>query len=141
MDRLNEVQAGSKATAKWANQVVDELRRLKIVPGNGIRVTVTGSGTVIALDTPAESSNASGVAISDVIPCKVVGGDAITGYDVYLYANGIDKNSTSSGKLYLPEVTTMTKIPSETWILAHICEANFTQSDEDGDEIAPSSGD
>jgi hypothetical protein len=137
MDRLNEVQAGSKATAKWANQVVDELRRLKIVPGNGIRVTVTASGTVIALKDEGSSGSSGGGGMSDVIPCIT---DSPTlslrdGYAVTLYANGFGEGSTGNGQLYLPEVATHTTLPAGTSVLAHICQANYTQSDSENEDI------
>ena len=142
-DRINKVVPGTGIRASWGNDVIDQLRRLKIIPGNGIKVSTSAKGTVISLDLAEEQvNNAEGV-VSDVIPCIVVGeggGSPTQGYPVDLYANGFNEDSTGSGRLFLPEVTTHTKLPRNTSILAHVCEANFTQSDESSDDIAPSEG-
>ncbi len=73
--------------------------------------------------------------VSDIVPCLVdnSGGDALRGYAVSLYANGFDQRRTGSGRLHLPEVATHTKLPYNTAILAHICKATYTQSDESED--------
>ena len=136
-DRINKVVPGTGIRASWGNDVIDQLRRLKIIPGNGIKVSTSAKGTVISLDKVEETSNASGVAMSDVIPCIInqTTNDPINGYSVDLYANGLQQESTGTGILYLPEVTTHTKLPINTAILAHICPATFTQSDEEGDEV------
>ena len=136
-DRINKVVPGTGIRASWGNDVIDQLRRLKIIPGNGIKVSTSAKGTVISLDKVEETSNASGVAMSDVVPCIInqTTDDPINGYSVDLYANGFQQESTGTGTLYLPEVTTHTKLPINTAILAHICPATFTQSDEDGDEV------
>lgn len=138
-DRINKVVPGTGIRASWGNDVIDQLRRLKIIPGNGIKVSTSAKGTVISLDKVEETSNASGVAMSDVVPCIINqttdNDDPINGYSVDLYANGFQQESTGTGILYLPEVTTHTKLPINTAILAHICPATFTQSDEDGDEV------
>lgn len=142
-DRINKVVPGTGIRASWGNDVIDQLRRLHLIPGNGIKISTSAKGTVISLDIPQEQNGGGGVAVSDVIPCIVTGNtdDPIHGYKVELYPNGlIDSTGARSGTLYLPEVSTQTKLPNETSILAHVCEATFTQSDEEGDDIAPSQG-
>lgn len=47
MDRIDEVQAKQKILAKWANDIVREIRRQKIIPGTGIRITTTSDGTIV----------------------------------------------------------------------------------------------
>lgn len=141
-DRINKVVPGTGIRASWGNDVIDQLKRLHIIPGNGIKVSTSSKGTVISLAQGDESSSASGGTVSDVIPCIVQGGegDPLAGFPVTLYPEGFGNDNTESGTLYLPEVTTHTKLPTGTSILAHKCEANFTQSDEEGDDIAPSEG-
>lgn len=141
-DRINKVVPGTGIRASWGNDVIDQLRRLHLIPGNGIKISTSAKGTVISLDKVEETTNESGVAISDVIPCILSSGSSnpIEGYKVYLYAKGFGEEYTGEGRLYLPEVTPSTQLPMGTAVLAHVCEANFTQSDEEGDDIAPSEG-
>ena len=72
--------------------------------------------------------------VSDIVPCLVdSSGDALKGFAVTLYANGFDQRQTGRGRLHLPEVATHTQLPVDTSILAHICKATYTQSDESED--------
>lgn len=141
-DRINKVVPGTGIRASWGNDVIDQLRRLHLIPGNGIKISTSAKGTVISLDLAEEQINKAEGVVSDVIPCIIAQGteNAVEGYQVYLYANGLGESQTDTGKLYLPEVTPSTELPAGACILAHICEANFTQSDEQGDDIAPSEG-
>lgn len=138
-DRINKVVPGTGIRASWGNDVIDQLKRLHIIPGNGIKVSTSSKGTVIALKDEGSTGPNNGGGMSDVVPCIINqntdNDDPINGYNVDLYANGFQQESTGTGILYLPEVTTHTKLPSNTAILAHICPATFTQSDEDGDEV------
>lgn len=142
MDRISGVNPGTGIRASWGNGVVDELRRQYIIPGNGIKVTRTTKGTVIEIDSPPEqqAGGTSGEVVSDVIPCLVYGGTGLTGYDATLYANGLGEKSTGTGTLYCPEVSTHAYLPDGTSVLAHVCPATYTASDEEGDEIAEGGG-
>lgn len=133
MDRINGVRAGTGISAKWGNDIVDQLRRLHLIPGNGIKISTSAKGTRIDLDLPQEQSSSSGVAISDVIPCLVKDATGVGGYKVTLYANGFGEAQTGTGTLYIPELSTHTELPYGTSILAHVCEATYTQSGQDGD--------
>lgn len=136
-DRINKVVPGTGIRASWGNDVIDQLRRLHLIPGNGIKISTSSKGTVIALKDEGSTGPNNGGGMSDVVPCIInqTADDPINGYSVDLYANGFQQKSTGTGTLYLPEVTTHTKLPINTAILAHICPATFTQSDEDGDEV------
>jgi len=133
------VVPGTGIRASWGNEVIDQLKRLHIIPGNGIKVSTSAKGTVIALKDEGSTGSSKSGGMSDVVPCIINqntdNDDPINGYNVDLYANGFQQESTGTGILYLPEVTTHTKLPSNTAILAHICPATFTQSDEDGEEV------
>ena len=135
MDRINGVKAGTGISARWGNDIVDQIRRLHLIPGNGIKISTTSKGTRIELDLPQEQAGGSNVnAISDVIPCLVYNSsDGYRGYDVYLYANGFNERSTGNGRLYVPELATHTKVPYGTSILAHVCLTTYTESDEENE--------
>lgn len=136
-DRINGVKAGTGIRASWGNEVVDQIKRLQLIPGNGIKISTSSKGTRIELDLPQESvSNAEG-GISDVIPCIVTGGTAEQGYSATLYANGLGERSTGNGTLWCPELATQSDIPEDSSILAHVCLVTFTQSDEEGEEVGP----
>ena len=139
-DRINKVVPGTGIRASWGNDVIDQLRRLHLIPGNGIKVSTSSKGTVISLKDEGSTINKGDSVTSDVVPCIIrkagedeqVGG--MQGFAVTLYPNGFfDARNTENGKLYLPEVTTHTQLPVGTSILAHVCPCNYTQSDEPGD--------
>lgn len=138
MERFNTVKPGDKIMAKWANDLIAQLRRITIIPGAGLRKQETSQGTVISLkDEKGGGLGGGGGVVSDVIPCIVNGGTALDGYSVTLYLKGFDHSSRSdikSGTLFVPEIATHTDLPAGTSILAHVCEATFMQSDEQEDE-------
>lgn len=136
MDRLNEVQAGSKATAKWANQVVDELRRLKIVPGNGIRVTVTGSGTVISLDIPPQAAGGADAdpSLDSCFPVEIISqtaNKAFKGAKYRVVGKTYSGSSTESDEIYFPHITPSTIFPIGCTVLAHRLNAPIYESSND----------
>ena len=51
MNRLNTPKVGDKITAKWANEVISQIRRQQLVPGPGYRLKTTSNGTVITFDS------------------------------------------------------------------------------------------
>lgn len=134
MDRIYSPAGGDRIRAKWASDIVDQMRRLNIIPGNGIRKTVTSKGVRLDIDIPPDQGGGGAAVPSDVIPCLVTGGSALEGYSVALYAKGFGESSTGTGTLWCPEVSTHTTLPTGTSILAHFCQATFTQSDEEEDE-------
>ena len=139
-DRINGVKAGTGIRASWGNDIVDQLRRLHLIPGNGIKISTSSKGTVISLDKVEETSGSNVNAISDVIPCVVESSSdegGYHGYSVTLYANGFGEAQTGTGTLYIPELATHTKLPNKTSILAHVCLTTYTESDEDGDDTTP----
>lgn len=132
MDRLNEVQAGSKATAKWANQVVDELRRLKIVPGNGIRVTTTASGTVISLDIPPQAAGGESPEpnTDSCFPVMVSGHADGVAFRGVSYRE-VDRNNSMNDRMYFPHVSPSSFYPIGCTVLAHRLETHTLASSSD----------
>lgn len=136
MDRLTEQQAGNKATAKWANQVVDELRRQHLIPGNGIRVTVTGSGTVIALDIPQQAGSTAEVdpSVDSCFPVEIISqtaNKAFLGAKYRIVGKTYSSSSTETDPIYFPHITPSTVFPIGCTVLAHRLNAPIFQSSND----------
>lgn len=61
----------------------------------------------------------SGGGNADVVLCNVTGGNAETGFNVTLYANGKDQSSTGTGKLFAAELAINSTIPTGSWMIGH----------------------
>lgn len=141
MDRLTVPRPGDGMSARWAANVVEEIRRQNIIPGNGIKKTTSSTGTVLEIDTSVlRKSGGDAPVVSDIVPCVVdempEGSEIGTMQGIYvtLYPNGLlDQRTTEQGWLFLPEVTTHTQLPVGASILAHRCQVNYMPSDEEGD--------
>lgn len=137
MDRLNSVKPTDRTSAAWANAVIEELRRLNIIPGNGIKKTVTSKGTRIDLDIPAESGGSANPATDSCFPVFItgyVGNGAYTGALYRIVGKNYNNSSSDEGAsnpLYFPHVTPQTTIPIGCTILAHRIEAPSIQSSTD----------
>ncbi len=58
--------------------------------------------------------------ISDVVMCKIISAISSTGaYEVELYKNGPDEDSTGTGTLFLTEISISSQLPAGTWVLGH----------------------
>ena len=92
MDRLSIPKVGDPMSAKWAQEVVDEIRRQEIIPGNGLRKKETTKGTVIELDGSKDENASPNVEIKSNTSflAKIVGGSANTFWTVTLYPNGMN---------------------------------------------------
>lgn len=122
MDRLTEQKAGNKATAKWANEVVAELRRLNIIPGNGLRKTVTSSGTILDLDNGKKTtSGGSATPLEDAVYFAVVTGapEEDGSFKADLYTSKIGKLVARNVTVFLPDLTHFTRVQVGTEILVH----------------------
>lgn len=137
MDRLTEQQAGNRATAKWANEVVDELRRQHLIPGNGIRITTNSNGTRIDIDIPAEASSSAtpDPAIDSCFPVFIMGyypNQTYKGAQYKIVGKQYSTDSrTESDRLYFPHVTPQTRVPMGCTILAHRVAAPLIESSND----------
>ena len=122
MDRLTEQKAGNKATAKWANDVVAELRRLNIIPGNGIRKTVTSNGTVLDLDIPQQTAGGGNVApLQDAVYFAVVSSAPSEdgSFKADLYTSKMGQLVARNVTVFLPDLTHFTRVQVGTEILVH----------------------
>ena len=122
MDRLTEQKAGNKATAKWANEVVAELRRLNISPGNGIRKTVTSNGTVIDLDIPQKTGGGSNrPPLEDAVYFAIVRSEPAEdgSFKADLYTSKMGEQVASNVTVFLPDLTHFTRIQTGTELLVH----------------------
>lgn len=92
MDRLTIPKLNDPVSAKWAQAVVDEIRRQEIIPGNGLRKTVTGKGTVLEMDRSKKISVSPNITIgaNASFLAKITGGSANTYWQVQIYPNGMN---------------------------------------------------
>lgn len=132
MDRLTEQKAGSKATAKWANEVVAELRRLNIIPGNGIRKTVTSNGTVIDLDIPQQVAGGKSTPLEDAVYFAVAVGNSEDdgSFKADLYTSKFGEVVARNATVFLPDLTHFTRIQKGTELLVHRISVTLLAGDD-----------
>lgn len=132
MDRLTEQKAGNKATAKWANEVVAELRRLNIIPGNGIRKTVTSNGTVIDLDIPQQVAGGKSTPLEDAVYFAVVTGEPEEdgSFKADLYTSKFGEVVARNVTVFLPDLTHFTRIQIGTELLVHRINVTLLAGDD-----------
>lgn len=83
---------GEKVLAEWGRKVADAITRGRIVPGNGIKVTETATGTVLGIDRTVRKN------INIEVPqvaggtylARVTGGDPEGFYTIDIYPNGMN---------------------------------------------------
>ena len=131
MDRLNNQSVGDKITAKWANEIVDELRRLNIIPGNGLRKSVTKDGTVLDLDVPKKTSVEEGEALKEEVYFAIAttNGSEDGSFKADLYnpkGNLVRRNVT----VFLPDLTHYTRVKSGTELLVHKINVSLLAGDD-----------
>lgn len=132
MDRLTEQKAGNKATAKWANEVVAELRRLSIIPGNGIRKTVTSNGTVIDLDIPQQVAGGKSTPLEDAVYFAVAVGNSEDdgSFKADLYTSKFGEVVARNVTVFLPDLTHFTRIQKGTELLVHRISVTLLAGDD-----------
>lgn len=132
MDRLTEQKAGNKATAKWANEVVAELRRLNIIPGNGIRKTVTSNGTVIDLDIPQQVAGGKSTPLEDAVYFAVAVGNSEDdgSFKADLYTSKFGEVVARNATIFLPDLTHFTRIQKGTELLVHRISVTLLAGDD-----------
>lgn len=132
MDRLTEQKAGNKATAKWANEVVAELRRLNIIPGNGIRKTVTSNGTVIDLDIPQQVAGGKSTPLEDAVYFAVAVGNSEDdgSFKADLYTSKFGEVVARNATVFLPDLTHFTRIQIGTEFLVHRINVTLLAGDD-----------
>ena len=100
MDRLSTPKVGDPLAAKWAQEVVDEIRRQEVIPGNGLRKTVTKSGTILEMESSKKLTINPNITVSanTSFLAKIIGGNAMTYWTVQIYPNGM--NGKPGGTYY-----------------------------------------
>ena len=90
MDNLTAPKAGDPLKATWAQDVVDEIRRQDIIPGNGLRKTKTTLGTVLELDRGKKTILSPQLTMTGTsFLCRIVGGSAAGYWRVQVYPDGM----------------------------------------------------
>ena len=134
MDRLSIPKAGDKIAAKWADEIVSELRRQKLVPGPNYRLKTTSQGTVLVLDIPDEASGTDAdPALDSCFPVFITGyvsGEAYRGAEYRIVGKDYAGTRTegSTNRLYFPHVTPSSQLPIGTTVLAHRIAAPIIES-------------
>lgn len=135
MDRIEEVAKGQKILAKWANKIVQEIRRLKIIPGPGIRTTVTSSGTILNVDTNSKAeSNVNPIDEScfPVFLTSYYQNQTYRGADYRIVGKDYGSGTSSENeRIYFPHVTPQTRLPLGCTVLAHRIAAPLITSSND----------
>lgn len=88
---------------------------LAVEAGSGIEVqSVAGAWRVSATETEKTTTDPACMA-------RVVSGNALSGYTVDLYADGLEEDSTGTGTLFFPEVAAYASqdLPAGSVLLAH----------------------
>ncbi|MDD4059184.1 MAG: hypothetical protein PHW08_00600 [Kiritimatiellae bacterium] len=113
-------QPGYPVTANWGREVCDALRRMRLQAGPGIRLSQTPEGTTITA-APAKTTRQDVVSTDPACMARVVSGNALSGYKVDLYADGLEEDSTGTGTLFFPEVAAYASqdLPAGSVLLAH----------------------
>ena len=131
MDRLDNQKVGEKITAKWANEIVDDLRRQNIIPGNGIRKTVTKDGTIISLDLPKKTNVEEGEALSEEVYFAIANttgsDDGSFKADLYNPRGQLVRRNVT---VFLPDLTHYTRVKSGTQVLVHRLNVGLLAGDD-----------
>lgn len=108
----------------------EQMRNLGRILGAGHTINLYNSTAKGQRRTPPYDNNVNGLPSSEVVFAKVTAGNAESGYNVELYANGLNYSSTGSGILFLPEVALNGTIPAGSIVLAHYYAVTVTGGNE-----------
>ena len=130
MDRMRVVKVGDKITAKWANDLISEVRRQNIIPGNGLKKTVTSSGTILSLDTSKKSKGEVNLILpNEVYIAQVVGEtnqDGSIPVDVY----STDGDLLTRATAFRPDLMHFSTMDIGTRFLVHDVSIDLTEGTE-----------
>lgn len=132
-DRINKVVPGTGIRASWGNDVIDQLRRLKLIPGNGIKISTSSKGTRIDLDLPQESSSGESSVTGPVIPLYLTSyhsGGAYKGA-TFKVAGTNETNVDGENTIYFPYICPSTTLPLGCTVLAAKVESHVIASSSD----------
>lgn len=116
--RLSRPEPGQPLKISWGNSVVDAIRSLTPISGKNVRVTRNSNGTVIDVDADVIKRAAMDSGLAPV-PCRIEGGDALQGYDVTVFADGLLLPPTGTGTLMVMQFNTETFMPEGTVVMAY----------------------
>lgn len=127
MDRLDVPKVGDPLTVKWAQDVVDEIRRQELIPGNGLRKRQMSNGTMIEKDGSKKLNVTARISTfsNTTFLAKIVGGAPNGFFVVNLYPNGMNgqpykvNNSTVSFYACATDMTVTGQNLIGRWIIVH----------------------
>ena len=138
-DRINGVKAGTGIRASWGNDIVDQIRRLHLIPGNGIKISTTSKGTRIELDLPQEQASGGASITGACIPVFLYAfssGGAYKGATFALPGSNstsyvTDPEGNRMDHVYFPHVCPSTALPVGCTVLACMVDSESVPSSED----------
>ena len=121
---LKKPSKGDKLDPNWGRAVVDAINSITPISGKNIRMNRTIHGNVIESTAYSGASpSVDGGGEYFPVPCKIVGGNAINGYDVIVYENGVLLPETGTGTLFTMQFNTNTTIPTGTIVQGYTTKA------------------
>lgn len=114
MQNLQPPIKGDRPRVEWGAGVVEAIKVGRVTGGGGIIVAEDMAGTSIRA-----KKNWPEVRKDDncARPCKITGGNALDGYAVDIYANGISETKTDTGTLYILEISATATLAAGSWVL------------------------
>lgn len=111
-------QVGQPPLASWGTAVANQLNAMRITgDGKNIFVSQSPNGVSIRYKDNVKKTKGGGEVVASGVPCKITGGNSLTGYNVDTYANGRFKPKTGTGILHLLEVAAMSNLPVGSWVV------------------------
>lgn len=133
MDRLKLPNVGDKITAKWARDIIDEVRRQNIIPGRGLKKTVTSSGTILTLtdEMGKGGSGAAAVNEGELYIAQVIAEPKEDGsIPVDLYNSDSFAVAHHNVIAYRPDLTHFSTMDIGTRFLVHAINVGFVEGTE-----------
>lgn len=95
-----------------------------------IRTEKSDAGWTFHVKNMPTTSNADSTSTPDAYPCIITGGTTQSGYNVTIYANGFDKDSTGTGILQVLDLALSDDVPVGTRIMGHKLSVSITGGTE-----------
>ena len=133
MDRLKLPNVGDKITAKWARDIIDEIRRQNIIPGRGLKKQVTSSGTILTLtdDNIGGGGSTSAIDAGQVFIAQVISEPKEDGsIPVDLYNPDSFTVAHHNVLAFRPDLTHFSTMDIGTRFLVHALNVSFIEGSE-----------
>lgn len=102
------------ARGSFFEKITKNANSQRITGGKDILVTQTASGVTISSKAKPIAGTAN---VASGLPCKITGGNSLSGYTVDVYAAGRNNSRTGTAKLYLLEIASTYTLPVGSWVI------------------------